>query len=88
MVKPVPTAALTVIVYGLPATVAVAAAPAEARLTLATVSPLTRPTTLKSVDGVVVSKVTVEPYVLVWLAAVIVRAFVVIVSEPLTYPIA
>ena len=42
-------------VYGLPATVALAAAPALVRVTLVTVSALTRPTTLKSADGLVVS---------------------------------
>ena len=35
---------------------------------------------MKWVDGVVASKVNVAPYVLVWLAAVIVRALVVTVS--------
>ena len=70
-----PTAAEGAIAYGLPATVAPAAAPALVRSTLATVSPLTRPLTVKWVDGVVSSKVNVVPYVLVWLAAVIVRAF-------------
>ena len=35
--------------YGLPATVALAAAPVLVRVTLVTVSALTRPTTLKSV---------------------------------------
>ena len=74
-----PTALLTEIVYGLPATVAVAAAPAELRLTLVTVSPLTRPLTLKS-PGVVSSKVYAVPYVLVWLSAVIDSAFEEIVS--------
>jgi len=63
--KPVPTAALTVIVYGEPATVAVAAAPLLASVTLVSESPLSSPAALKSVDGVVVSNVTACPYVLV-----------------------
>ena len=47
--------------YGLTATVALAAAPALVRVTLVTVSALTRPTTLKSSDGLVVSNATVSP---------------------------
>ena len=47
--------------YGLPATVALAAAPVLVRVTLVTVSALTRPTTLKSADGLVVSNTNVVP---------------------------
>ncbi len=56
-----PIAALGTIAYGLPLIPAVAAAPALVRVMLVTVSLLTRPTTEKSVDGVVWSKVTVSP---------------------------
>ena len=65
------TAALGTMAYGLRATEAAAAAPSLARLTLATVSPLTRPAGVNSVPA----KVTVSPYVLEALLAVIVRAF-------------
>ena len=44
-------------VIGYAVTVAPAVAPALVRVTLVTASVPTRPTTLKSVDGVVVSKV-------------------------------
>ena len=52
--------------------------------TLVTVSLLSRPTTVKSVEGVVPSKVTVAPYVLVLGWAVIVNAAGFTVSDPVT----
>jgi hypothetical protein len=56
-----PTAALGVIAYGEPATVALTAAPALVSVMLSTVSLLINPTTVKSVEGVVSSKTTVSP---------------------------
>ena len=60
--------------YGLPATLALAAAPVLLRVTLVTASALTRPTTSKWSDGSLVSNVNSEPYVLDWSAALIVSA--------------
>jgi hypothetical protein len=80
----VPTAALGTIVYGLPLTPAVPAAPALVRVMLATVSLLTRPLTEKSVDGSVSSKTIAVPYVLVLLAAVMVSVLALTVRLPLT----
>src|SRR5438552_3044732 len=65
--------------YGEPATVAVAVAPALARVTLLAVSPLTRPLLANSVPV----KVTVWPYVLLVLSAVTVKALALTVSLPL-----
>ena len=78
MPRPVPTAALARIEYD--PTVAVAAAPVLVRVTLVTLSPLTRPLVLNSVPA----KVTVWPYVLAVLSAVIVRVFGFTVRLPLT----
>ena len=61
-----------------------ARAPVLASETVLTVSLLSRPVTEKSADGVVWSNVNVWPYVFVWFAAVIVRAAVFTVREPLT----
>ena len=58
MLNPVPTAALAVMAYGDPATVAVAAVAALASVTDVTVSPFTNPASVNSVPA----KVKVEPY--------------------------
>ena len=68
-----PDRRLGVIAYGLPATVAVAAAPALVSVTLVTVSPLT--SSPAPVVNSVPANVTVSPYVLVRSLAVMVSAF-------------
>ena len=72
MSRPLPSAPLMTIVYGLPATLALAVAPVLLRVTLATASALTRPTTAKWSDGSLVSNVNSVPYVLDWSVALIV----------------
>ena len=67
-------------VYGEPATDAVAAAPVLVSVTPVTVSPLTRPLSVNSVPA----KVAVWPYVLLVLSAVIVSAAGLTVRLPLT----
>ena len=64
--------------YGLPPTLAVAAAPLLVRVTLSTVSALTRPLVLNSVPANVMK----SPYVLVRSSAVMVRALASTVSSP------
>ena len=83
MPNPVPTAALGTMLYGEPATVAVAAAPLLVSVTLVTLSLLSRPVTENSVPA----KVTVWPYVLLRLLAVILRPARFTVSAPLLYVI-
>ena len=56
---------------GLPATLALAAAPVLLRVMLGTASALTRPTTSKWSDGSLVSNVNSVPYVLDWSSALI-----------------
>ena len=76
-----PTAALGVIAYGEPATVAAAAAPGLVRVALLTVSLFTKPLVVNSVPA----NVTVSPYVLVASLAVIVKGAGFTVSFPSTY---
>ena len=77
MPRPVPVAALATIGYVEPATVAVADAPADVSVTLATASLLVNPDVVNSVPA----KVTAVPYVFVLLLAVTVSAFAVTVNE-------
>ena len=75
-----PVAALGAISYGLPATLAVASAPALARLTRPIVSPFFSPVLLNSVP----LKLTVLPYVLLPSLATIPKGAGVTPSLPLT----
>ena len=65
-----PVAELAVIAYGLPATCAVAAAPAELSVALPTVSPFCNPVGVNSVPV----NANVLPYVFAWFCAVTVSA--------------
>ena len=69
--------------YGLPATVAVGAAPALVSVTLVTVSGARSPLVVNSVPA----KVTVWPYTFVRLLAVTVRAAGVIWNDALVVPV-
>ena len=68
--------------YGLPATVAAAAAPGEARVTLVTVSPFSSPLAVNSVPA----NTTAWPYVLVRSSAVTTRAAGVTSNDALVVP--